>query len=89
MDAEDFLAQLKLALAKMDFQSERFAEAQSRFRNLSEEHPGSGAAAEAAYWAGVSAYKASNDPKRLKETGELLKQKYPNSEWAKKSSVWL
>lgn len=89
LDADNFLAQLKLGLGKMDFQSERFAEAEKRFRSIYEEHPNSSAAPEAAYWAGVSAYKATNDGAKLKQTGEVLKQKYPNSEWAQKSSVWL
>ena len=87
--ADDFLAQLELGLAKLDFQSERYEEARKRFRKIYEEHPASGAAPEALYWSGVSAYKATNDAQHLKATGILLKEKYPDSEWLRKASVWI
>ena len=86
---DDFLGQLELGLAKLHFQSENYVEAEKRFREITEKHSASTAAPEATYWAGVSAYKASNDPEQLKQTGNLLKQKYPESEWAKKGSVWI
>jgi hypothetical protein len=41
------------------------------------------------YWAGVAASKGSDDPQHLGSTGELLKRRYPDSEWARKASVWL
>ena len=86
---DDFLAQLKLGLAKIDFQAERYSEAEQGFRKIPMEHPQSGAAPEALYWAGVSAYKATNDAQHLKDTGVRMQQKYPNSDWFKKASVWL
>jgi outer membrane protein assembly factor BamD (BamD/ComL family) len=86
---EDFLAQLELGLAKMDFQKQKYAEAEKRFRSIYQNYPSSGAAPEATYWAGVSAYKATNKPENLAETGKLLKEKYPDSEWSRKGSVWL
>jgi hypothetical protein len=86
---DDFLAQLELGLAKMDFQKQNFSEAEKRFRTVYEKYPASGAAPEAMYWAGVSAYKATNQAEHLAETAKLLKDKYPESEWARKASVWL
>ncbi len=86
---EDFLAQLELGLAKMAFQRQEYREAEKRFRSACKTYPNSGAAPEACYWAGVSAYKADNKAEHLGETAKLLKEKYPESEWTRKSSVWL
>jgi outer membrane protein assembly factor BamD (BamD/ComL family) len=86
---DDFLAQLELGLAKMAFQKQQYQEAEKRFRQACQTYPNSGAAPEACYWAGVSAYKADNKAKHLDETAKLLEEKYPESEWARKSSVWL
>lgn len=88
LPAEDFLAQLKMAMGRLAFESERFGEAEQRFHNVCHEHPGASAAPEACYWAGVSEYKEKREPSPLKETAELLMERYPESEWAKKASVW-
>jgi hypothetical protein len=49
---------------------------------------GEDVAAEALYWAGVSKYKATNDPSPLRQADRELKERYPESSWAKKASVW-
>ncbi len=85
---EDFLAQLELGLGKIAFQTGDYSKAEPYFRTVYEKYPQSGAAPEAAYWAGVSSYKESNKPERLGETAKLLKEKYPESEWNRKASVW-
>jgi outer membrane protein assembly factor BamD (BamD/ComL family) len=85
---EDFLAQLELGLGKMAFQTGDYSKAEKHFREVYEKYPKSGAAAEAAYWAGVSSYKGTNKPERLAETAKVLKEKYPDSEWNRKASVW-
>ena len=43
---------------------------------------------EALYWAGVSRYKGTNDPTALKDTARAFTERYQESSWAKKSSVW-
>jgi len=88
LPVEDFLAQLELGLGKRQFQHQRFGDAERLFRAVCTGHPKSGGAPEACYWAGVAAYKNTNDPKHLGATGELLKTRYPDSEWARKASVW-
>jgi len=88
LPADDFLAQLDLGLGKMDFQRGAYADAEKRFRLVCEARSGSGAAPEACYWAGVAAYKAGNDPAPLKAAAQLLKARYPDSEWSRKASVW-
>ena len=77
-----------MAMGRLAFESERFGEAEQRFHNVCCEHPEASAAPEACYWAGVSEYKEKREPSPLKETAEFLMDRYPESEWAKKASVW-
>jgi hypothetical protein len=88
LPVDDFLAQLMLGRAHMDFKQGKWADAQKRFNEIVEKLPNSDAAAEALYWAGVSRYKATQDPAALKETAKAFAQRYKESAWAKKSSVW-
>jgi hypothetical protein len=88
LPVDDLLAQLELGLARWAFEREDYAEAERLYRKTCESHPKSTGAAEACYWAGVAAYKATHDAKKLNETEKLLKSRYPDSEWAKKASVW-
>jgi hypothetical protein len=89
LPVDDFLAQLELGLARLAFQRAAYDEAGKRFRTVCDAHGKSGAAPEACYWAGVAAYKATNDPSSLKATARKLTKDYPESEWARKASVWL
>jgi hypothetical protein len=86
---DDFLAQLEFGLARRAFDHEQYEEAEKHFRSVYESHADAGAAPEAAYWAGVSRYKRTNDPAALAETARRLHEKYPATEWARRSSVWL
>jgi hypothetical protein len=85
---DDFLGQLMLGRAQMDFKQSKWAEAEKRFREIVEKLPKSDAAPEAQYWAGVSKYKASNDPAALKATAKAFTTRYKDSSWAKKASIW-
>ena len=88
LPVDDFMAQLMLGRAHMDFKQGKWAEAEKRFREIVDKLPNSDAAAEALYWAGVSRYKGTNDAAALNETAKAFKQRYKESSWAKKSSVW-
>ena len=77
-----------LGRAHMDFKQGKWADAQKRFNEIVEKLPNSDAAAESLYWAGVSRYKATQDAAALKETAKAFTQRYKESTWAKKSSVW-
>lgn len=85
---EDFLGQLMLGRAQMDFKQGKWAEAEKRFREIVEKLPKSDAAPEALYWGGVSKYKASSDPAALKATAKAFTTRYKDSSWAKKASIW-
>ena len=88
LPADDFLAQLMLGLAKAAFSAKDFNEAERRFRQLIDTYPESETASEALYWAGVSRYKSTNDAAALQETARAFTERYQDSPWAKKASVW-
>jgi outer membrane protein assembly factor BamD (BamD/ComL family) len=88
LPVDDLLAQLELGIGKVWFKQEKYGEAEKRFRAVAQKYPSTEAAPEAVYWAGVSAYKASNDATKLNETQQVLQAKYPASEWARKAMVW-
>ena len=72
----------------MDFKQGNWADAEKRFREIADELPNTDAAPEAMYWAGVSRYKATNDPTALKATAKAFTARYADSSWAKKASIW-
>jgi hypothetical protein len=85
---DDFLAQLMLGRAHMDFKQGKWAEAEKRFGEIVANLPNSDGAPEAQYWAGVSRYKATNDATALKTTAKAFTERYKDSSWAKKASIW-
>jgi len=89
LPADDLLAQLDLGLGKAAFSRGQFQQAREAFQSVVEHYPQADAAPEAVYWAGVSAYKASDSADSLKQAAIQLRQKYPQSEWTKKASVWV
>jgi hypothetical protein len=88
LPVDDFLAQLSLGLARSAFARGQFQEAEQRFRDVVDSYPGTDAAAEALYWAGVSRYKASGDAAVLADTARQFGERYQDTSWAKKASVW-
>ncbi len=85
---DDFLGQLELGLAKSAFAERRWADAERLFREVARTHSTTDYAPLALYYAGVSRYKGG-DASALPETGRALRERYPDSSWAKKASVWL
>jgi hypothetical protein len=88
LPADDFLAQLSLGLAKAAFSRSDFSDAEQRYRAIVQTYPDSETAAEALYWAGVSKYKETHDPSALQDTARAFGERYTDTSWAKKSSVW-
>jgi tetratricopeptide (TPR) repeat protein len=85
---DDFLAQLMVGLAKSDFARGRFAEARRWYAQVLEKYPDTESAPEAQYWAGVAEYKESGDAAALGATAKRFTERYSDSTWAKKASVW-
>jgi hypothetical protein len=88
LPVDDFLSQLSVGLAKAAFARKDHAVAERLYREVVERYPATDAAPEAQYWAGVSRYRATNDAGALKETAQAFAQRYQDSAWAKKASVW-
>jgi outer membrane protein assembly factor BamD (BamD/ComL family) len=88
LPAEDFLAQLTIGLAKSAFGRNEFADAERWFKQVVDSYPDTESAAEALYWTGVSRYKGSNDASALGDTARAFTDRYRDSSWAKKASVW-
>jgi tetratricopeptide (TPR) repeat protein len=85
---DDFLSQLTLGRAKAAFSGKDYPKAEQLYRQVLEKFPSTDAAAEAQYWAGVSRYRASNDPQALSDTARAFRERYQDTTWAKKASVW-
>ena len=85
---DEFRAQLEMGLARIAFMHKQWADAEQRYGQVVERYPNTAAAPEAVYWRGVSQYKRTNDHTVLGGVAEQLTQKYPDSVWAKKASVW-
>lgn len=88
LPVQDFLSQLELGLAKAAFARKDYRSAERLYRDVLDRYPDTDAAPEAQYWTGVSKYRATNDPADLKATGDAFRQRYQDSTWAKKASVW-
>lgn len=89
LPVEEFRAQLELGLARVDFMSKKWADAERRYAEILERYPDAKAAPEALYWKGVSRYKATNDHKVLGELPALFQEKYPDSIQALKTAAWV
>ena len=85
---DELLAQLVLGLGHLAFQAQDWDEAERRFEEVRERFPATDAAPEAQYWAGVTRYKASNDAAALTATAQAFGERYQDTTWAKKASVW-
>jgi hypothetical protein len=85
---EEFRAHLEMGLARIAFMHKQWADAEQRYAQVAERYPNVKVAPEAIYWRGVSRYKRTNDHTVLGEVPEQLKEKYADSVWALKASVW-
>jgi hypothetical protein len=88
LPSKDFLGQLGLGRGHSAFVRGDFIEAAQQFREVIDKHAESEMAPEAIYWHGVAQYKANSDVRALGDTHRELDQRYPESSWAKKASVW-
>jgi hypothetical protein len=88
LDVEDFLAQLTLGLGHTEFAQKHWDSAEKWYREVLDRFPSTEAAPEAQYWLGVTRYKATNDASALGATARAFQEKYSDSAWAKKASIW-
>ena len=88
LPADDFLSQLALGVAKAAFARKDYVTAERLYREVIDRYAKTDAAPEAQYWAGVSRYRATNDPSALKDTAKAFADRYKESTWATKASIW-
>lgn len=88
LPVKDMLAFLTLAIGKEAFDEDKFDEAIRQFNEVICHYADSEMAAEAVYYKGVSGYKKAHDTSELNRAYQLLHNKYPNTSWEKKASVW-
>lgn len=84
----EFRARLEMGLARIAFMGKDWASAEQRYAEVAEKYPHTSAAPEAIYWQGVSRYKATSDRAALGAVAKETKQRYPNSLWTLKASIW-
>lgn len=85
---DDFLATFMVGKGNWHFTAGQYPEAQAMYEEALTTYPNSDAAAEAVFFLGVSRYKATHNPKPLREAYEKLKAKFPQSEWAKRAEPY-
>jgi hypothetical protein len=85
---DEFRAQLLMGLARIAVIEKRWADAEKLYGQVVDQFPNTTTAAEALYWRNVSQYSQSHQPQPLQSVASELRQKYPDSVWAKKASVW-
>jgi uncharacterized protein YyaL (SSP411 family) len=85
---DEFLAQLHLGLGFLAVNQKKWQPARQEFESVVERFPETDAAPEALYWAGVAKYSDSHDPNELKALGRQFKERYTDTGWAKRASIW-
>jgi hypothetical protein len=88
VDATALLAQLELGLGKSAFKRQDWKTAEEHYRAVAQRYGTTDAAPEALYWSGVARYKATGDAAALADTARAFSERYQDSPWATKASVW-
>ena len=84
----EFQAQLLMGLARVAVVQKKWEEAEKLYSQVVDQFGTTSAGAEALYWRDVSLYSRTHDHVPLQRVAAELKQRYPDSVWAKKASVW-
>jgi len=85
---DEFRARLEMGLARLDAVHKRWESAEKRYAHIVDAYPSSKITPEALYWRNVSTYSRTHDVAPLQAVARELKERFPDSEWALKSSVW-
>ncbi len=85
MPPDELIACLALVRAMDRYNHNRFNDAIAQLREIVNKYPQSDAAAQAIFFEGVAGYKGSHDAKKLKQAYVELKEKHPQTLWAKKA----
>jgi hypothetical protein len=88
LPADELLGQLELGLGYWAVSRKDWTTAERHFKRAVDEYPDTDAGPEGLYWAGVARFSASHDHAPLEELGRQFAQRYTNTSWAKRASVW-
>jgi hypothetical protein len=88
LPADELLGQLYLGLGFLGVERKDWAAARTEFDRVVNELPNTSAAPEALYWAGVAKYSSSHDASALRELNREFSQRYTDTAWAKRASIW-
>lgn len=85
MGVDEFIPSMLLGLAKVRLNEGDYDMAMIPLKSLQETCFESDAVPEAIYFSGVTLYKQTNDPGKLKDAYEKLLKDYPESAWTKRA----
>ena len=85
---DEFRARLEMGLGRLDVVHKRWEDAEKHFAHVVDTYPNAKAAPEALYWRNVSRYSRTHDAAPLQEVARELKERYPESDWTLRASVW-
>lgn len=85
LGVDEFIARMLLGIAKVRVDAGEYVSAMIPLKNLLETLPESNTVPEAIYFRGVTLYKETNDPGKLKEAYEELLNNYPDSAWTERA----
>jgi len=85
---EELIPAILLGAGKTFFETGALDRAVGLLQEVIEKHPISHAAPEAMYFKGVCQYKQTHKGDPLKQAYEMLQDKYPNTEWAKRAAPY-
>lgn len=88
LDPDDFIANGLLGSGKYHFDNSRYKEALASFKEVLALQPDGDSAAEAIFLKGVALFKKTGDRTPLKEIYEILQNRFPDSEWARKAEPY-
>ncbi len=85
---DDFSANLRMGLARVDVMRKHWADAEKRFDEVVDSYPNSKYVPEAIYWRGVSNYQGTHDHEALGSVAKTFTEQFQDSDWALRSIPW-
>ena len=88
LTVEHFLGQLEMGVGLTAVGAKDWAKAERHFKTAFEKYPNTDAGPAGLYWAGVARYSGSHDHHALGETALAFEQRYQDTSWAIRASIW-
>ncbi len=88
LPTDEFNAQIRLGLARVSVMNKQWPDAEKVYAEIVDKFGNTLSAAEALYWQGVCRYERTHDHHALNDLTAAFRQRYTNTLWAKKASIW-